>query len=130
MLADLTILYVMNLLRTSMLISQGTGSYITRGLGNPQGWSSSSHGAGRRLSRTKAHEEIPQESFEKSMEGILCDTHPSVKDEAPMAYKDLGEVMKNQESLTEIVHHLLPLINVKGFEKKLPKKYRKKKKKN
>mmetsp|Transcript_14518 Transcript_14518/g.22713 ORF Transcript_14518/g.22713 Transcript_14518/m.22713 type:complete len:361 (-) Transcript_14518:1497-2579(-) len=107
--------------------SMGTGSYITRGLGNLKSWNSSSHGAGRRMSRTKAHSSIPQEVFEESMAGVLCDTHPSVKDEAPMAYKDLTEVMKNQESLTEIVHHLLPLINVKGFESKIPKRYQKKK---
>lgn len=104
--------------------SMGTGSYITRGRGNPLSWSSSSHGAGRRMSRTKAHSNIPQSEFEESMKGILCDTHPSVKDEAPQAYKDLTEVMKNQESLTEIVYHLLPLVNVKGFESKLKKRYR------
>lgn len=105
--------------------SMGTGSYITRGKGNLKSWNSSSHGAGRRMSRTRAHADIPQESFEDAMKGILCDTHPSVKDEAPQAYKDLSLVMKNQESLTEIVHHLLPIINVKGFESKLPKRYRK-----
>ena len=105
--------------------SMGTGSYITRGKGNLKSWNSSSHGAGRRLSRTKAHGNISQQDFEASMAGILCDTHPSVKDEAPQAYKDLSVVMEQQESLTDIVHHLLPLINVKGFEKKLPKKYRK-----
>jgi tRNA-splicing ligase RtcB (3'-phosphate/5'-hydroxy nucleic acid ligase) len=105
--------------------SMGTGSYITRGRGNMMSWRSSSHGAGRRMSRTKAHSNITQEDFERLMEGIVCDTHPSVKDEAPQAYKDLAVVMKQQESLTDIVHRLLPLINVKGFEKKLPKKYQK-----
>lgn len=105
--------------------SMGTGSYITRGKGTLESWNSSSHGAGRRLSRAKAHGNISQHDFEASMAGILCDTHPSVKDEAPQAYKDLSVVMEQQESLTDIVHHLLPLINVKGFEKKLPKKYRK-----
>ena len=60
----------------------------------------------------------------RKMQGIICDTHPSVKDEAPAAYKDLTEVMKHQESLTEIVYRLLPIINVKGFETKLPKKYK------
>ena len=113
------------MLTETLLQCQGTGSYITRGLGNLDSWNSSSHGAGRRMSRTKAHSNIAQEDFEKSMKGILCDTHPSVKDEAPMAYKDLSEVMQNQESLTEIVHHLLPLINVKGFESNVPKRYRK-----
>lgn len=105
--------------------SMGTGSYITQGKGNLMSWNSSSHGAGRRMSRTQAHSSIPQEAFEESMKGIICDTHPSVKDEAPQAYKDLTEVMKNQESLTDIVYHLRPIINVKGFENKLPKKYRK-----
>lgn len=104
--------------------SMGTGSYITRGKGNLDSWNSSSHGAGRRLSRTKAHAEITQDDFEESMAGIVCDTHPSVKDEAPQAYKDLGEVMEQQESLTDIVHRLKCLVNVKGFEKKIPKKYR------
>jgi len=105
--------------------SMGAGSYITRGKGNMMSWSSSSHGAGRRMSRTHAHSNISQDEFEKAMEGIICDTHPSVKDEAPQAYKDLTEVMKNQESLTDVVHRLYPIINVKGFESKLPQKYRK-----
>ena len=110
--------------------SMGTGSYITRGKGNPESWNSCSHGAGRRMSRTAAHNNIPQEEFVRSMGDIVCDTHPSVKDEAPMAYKDLTEVMKNQENLTEIVYRLHPLVNVKGFEEKLRKKYRNKRKKN
>jgi tRNA-splicing ligase RtcB (3'-phosphate/5'-hydroxy nucleic acid ligase) len=103
--------------------SMGTGSYITRGKGNSKSWNSSSHGAGRRMSRTQAHREISQQDFEASLKGIVCDTNDNVRDEAPQAYKDLTEVMKNQESLTEIVHHLLPLINVKGFESKTPKRY-------
>jgi tRNA-splicing ligase RtcB len=96
--------------------SMGTGSYITRGLGDLQSWNSSPHGAGRRMSRTKAHRVIPQKAFESSMTGIVCDTNPNVKDEAPQAYKDLDEVMENSSSLTEIVHRLIPLVNVKGFE--------------
>ena len=104
--------------------SMGTGSYITRGKGDIKSWNSSSHGAGRRMSRTKAHAAIPQSEFQSLMEGIVCDTHPSVRDEAPQAYKDLASVMEQQSDLTEIVHRLLPLVNVKGFEKKTPKKYR------
>ena len=69
---------------------------------------------------------IQQSDFESSMNGIVCDTDPGVKDEAPMAYKNLEEVMQHQESLTDVVHRLLPLVNVKGFEKKIPRKYRKK----
>eukprot|EP00522_Entomoneis_paludosa_P010610 CAMPEP_0172453520 /NCGR_PEP_ID=MMETSP1065-20121228/10802_1 /TAXON_ID=265537 /ORGANISM="Amphiprora paludosa, Strain CCMP125" /LENGTH=517 /DNA_ID=CAMNT_0013205703 /DNA_START=153 /DNA_END=1706 /DNA_ORIENTATION=+ len=97
--------------------SMGTGSYITRGRGNALSWSSSSHGAGRVMSRTAANKNISQKDFEESMKGIVCDTSSSVKDEAPQAYKDLTVVMKNQESLTDIEHRLLPLVNVKGFGK-------------
>lgn len=81
------------------------------------------------MSRTRAHYEISQDDFEESMKGIVCDVVPGVKDEAPQAYKDLGEVMKNQQSLTEVVSRLLPIVNVKGFEEKVQKKYRRKKNK-
>jgi len=105
--------------------SMGAGSFITRGKGNILSWNSSSHGAGRKMSRTKAHSAITQDSFEKAMKGIICDTHPSVKDEAPQAYKNLSTVIQNQHSLTDVVHRLYPLINVKGFSSKVPSKYRK-----
>lgn len=98
--------------------SMATGSYITRGKGNPDAWSSSSHGAGRRMSRTKALKAINQRDFEHAMEDVVWDAHPSLRDEAPQAYKDLKTVMANQESMVEIVHHLTPIVNVKGLSGK------------
>ena len=59
------------------------------------------------------------------MEGIVCDHVEAVRDEAPQAYKDLTEVMANQQDLTEIVHRLQPLINVKGFDKHFKGKVKK-----
>lgn len=38
--------------------SQGTASYIVEGLGNPDSFMSSSHGAGRRMSRSEAVEKL------------------------------------------------------------------------
>ena len=38
----------------------GAGSFVTRGRGNASSWSSCSHGAGRKMSRTKAKEHITQ----------------------------------------------------------------------
>jgi tRNA-splicing ligase RtcB len=68
------------------------------------------------MSRTMAKKVIQQETFRKSMSGIVYDEDvTSLIDEAPMAYKDLDIVMKDQSLLVEIVHRLLPLINVKGF---------------
>ena len=58
-----------------------------------------------------------QADFEKAMKGIVCDHVEAVRDEAPQAYKDLTEVMANQQDLTDVVHKLSPLINVKGFDK-------------
>lgn len=98
--------------------SMGVGSYIVKGRGARGSWQSCSHGAGRTMSRTRAKKEIPQEAFEASMKGIICDTNPAVRDEAPQAYKDLGQVLKNQADLVEVEHRLLPLVNVKGFEEK------------
>lgn len=98
--------------------SMATGSYITRGKGNTDAWSSSSHGAGRRMSRTKALKQIQQRDFEHAMEGVVWDAHPSLRDEAPQAYKDLNTVMQNQASMVEIVHHLTPIVNVKGLSGK------------
>jgi len=99
--------------------SMGTGSYIVRGKGAPDSWQSCSHGAGRSMSRASAFRSISKEAFMRHMRerGIVWDSRfaDKVKDEAPMAYKDLGQVMQNQEDLVEVVHHLQPLINMKGF---------------
>jgi len=103
--------------------SMGVGSYVTLGRGNPNSWSSCSHGAGRRMSRTRAANTIQQDEFEAAMKGIVCDTDPRVIDEAPQAYKDLDAVMRLQQSLVDIKHRLTPLINVKGFGK-VPKRSR------
>jgi len=93
----------------------GVGSYIIRGKGNSLSWESCSHGAGRLMSRTMAKKTLTQEQFQQSMQGIVFDDSPSLIDEAPMAYKDLTVVMRDQELLVEVVHRLQPLINVKGF---------------
>ncbi|DBA69704.1 TPA: hypothetical protein ACH3X2_012636 [Trebouxia sp. C0005] len=97
--------------------SMGVGSFITKGKGDPQAWNSSSHGAGRAMSRTRAKATITQKQFTDSMVGIVCDTDFGVIDEAPQAYKDLTTVMANQEDMVDVVHRLLPIINVKGFER-------------
>jgi tRNA-splicing ligase RtcB len=97
------------------------GSFIVRGLGNPDSLFSSSHGAGRVLSRkaAKGVDEngdpwIPMEAFEKEMEGIAAKVTESTKDESPFAYKDIYTVMEEQKNLVTILQHITPIINVKG----------------
>lgn len=91
------------------------GCFIVRGLGNPDALYSSSHGAGRVLSRRKAKEQITLEQFEESMKGVWAATvGQGTIDESPFAYKDIFKVMELQEDLVEIVHYVKPIINVKG----------------
>jgi len=90
------------------------GSFIVAGKGNPDSLSSSSHGAGRAMSRKQARRTIDMEVFRKQMEGVTSKVAESTLDEAPGAYKDIFEIMKLQKEMVEITHHLKPMINVKG----------------
>ena len=96
--------------------SMATGCFIIKGKGNPDSLNSSSHGAGRRFSRKEAKETITMEDFKTSMDGIIATVKPGTLDESPQAYKDIFEVMKLQEDLVEIIHHIKPLINIKGLD--------------
>lgn len=91
------------------------GSFIVCGRGNPDSLYSSSHGAGRVLSRRKAKEQITLEQFQESMKDIPAATvGQGTVDESPFAYKDIFKVMELQEDLVDIVHYVKPIINVKG----------------
>ena len=97
--------------------SQGTKSYIVEGLGNPESFMSCSHGAGRRMGRKAAQRELNLEEQQKILDdqGIVHSVrHAKDLDEAPGAYKDIDEVMANQEDLVKIVHTLTPLGVIKG----------------
>jgi len=97
--------------------SMATGSYIVRGLGNPESFMSCSHGAGRVMSRGQAVRSITLESFAHKMKGIVAETGKEYLDEAPQAYKDLDTVIHNQVELVEPVRRLHPIMNVKGAGK-------------
>jgi len=95
--------------------SQGTKSYIVKGLGNPNSFMSCSHGAGRRMSRKKAKETLDLADQQAIMEGIKHTmTNANDLDEAPGAYKDIDEVMAQQSDLVEIVTELTPIAVIKG----------------
>jgi len=97
--------------------SQGSKSYIVEGKGNPESFHSCSHGAGRKMSRTKAIAELSLEEEQKKLDdrGILHAVRgKNSLDEAPGAYKDISVVMENQKDLVDIVVELEPLAVVKG----------------
>lgn len=97
--------------------SQGTKSYIVRGKGNPESFNSCSHGSGRKMGRNQAEKELNLEEEIKKLDdqGILHAIRGKKDlDEASGAYKDIQEVMKNQEDLVEILVELTPLGVIKG----------------
>ena len=97
--------------------SQGSKSYIVKGLGNPDSFMSCSHGAGRKMSRTKAKEELNLEEEKRKLDeqGIIHGVR-TIKDldEASGAYKNIDEVMENQKDLVEILVELKTLAVIKG----------------
>jgi tRNA-splicing ligase RtcB len=96
--------------------SMGTDTYIVRGKGNPDSYNSSSHGAGRRLSRGQAKRELDKAGLKELMLGKtwLADSATSLIDEDPRAYKDIRQVMEDQSDLTGVVHRLTQILNYKG----------------
>jgi len=94
--------------------SMGARSFIVRGLGNPESFCSSAHGAGRKMSRTAAEKQFTVADMVALTQGVICRKDKDVIDEIPGAYKDIDQVMANQADLTEILHTLKQVVCVKG----------------
>ena len=97
--------------------SQGTASYIVEGLGNEDSFKSCSHGAGRLMSRKKARDILNLEEEKKKLDnqGIIHSVRNKCNlDEASGAYKNIDDVMNNQNDLVKIVTKLTPLAVIKG----------------
>jgi tRNA-splicing ligase RtcB len=94
--------------------SMGTGSYIVRGLGNTDAFCSASHGAGRKMSRSKAKKLFTARDLVEQTAGVECRKDAGVVDEIPGAYKNIDTVMKQQKDLVEVVAHLKQVVCVKG----------------
>ena len=94
--------------------SMGAKSYIVRGKGNPESFCSCSHGAGRRMSRSKAKRLFSVDDLTAQTAGIECRKDSGVLDELPAAYKDIDQVMAYQADLVEVVHTLRQVLCIKG----------------
>ena len=97
--------------------SQGSSSYIVEGLGNPESFMSCSHGAGRKMSRTRAKNELDPAAEIKRMDdmGIVHGMrHQNYLDEATGAYKDINLVIQQQLDLIKVLVKLKPLAVIKG----------------
>lgn len=94
--------------------SMGTGSFVVKGLGNTDGYCSASHGAGRKMSRSKAKKVFTVEDLAAQTAGVECRKDAGVVDEIPGAYKDLESVIAAQVDLVSVEARLTTLLCVKG----------------
>lgn len=90
--------------------SMTASGYIVRGKGEAASLFSASHGAGRKMSRGKARQSYTGSEMKKvlSREGVTL--IGGGVDEAPVAYKDLKEVMRYQQDLVETIGKFTPKI--------------------
>ena len=97
--------------------SQGTKSYIVKGLGNPESFNSCSHGAGRKMGRKESQRtlNLEEEVSKLNKLGVIhAIRNEKDLDEAPGSYKYIDEVMSNQKDLVKVLVELTPLAVVKG----------------
>jgi tRNA-splicing ligase RtcB len=94
--------------------SMGARSYIVRGKGNADSFSSCSHGAGRTMSRGDAKRRFTLADHRAATAGVECRKDQGVIDETPAAYKDIDAVMAAQSDLVDVVHTLKQVVCVKG----------------
>ena len=96
----------------------GMSSYIVEGLGNPESFNSSSHGAGRLLGRKQARMTIPLETTinDLSEKNITLGKVrlDDLSEESMRAYKNIDEVLRKENDLVKPVMKLETLAVIKG----------------
>ncbi|HXV95208.1 MAG TPA: RtcB family protein [Gaiellaceae bacterium] len=102
--------------------SMGTESFVLAGEPGSleRSFGSTCHGAGRRMSRTKARQEVTGSVLRKELEArgivVRCPSNRGLAEEAPGAYKDVARVVAVVEraGLARRVARLRPIGVVKG----------------
>ncbi|GHN00608.1 RNA-splicing ligase RtcB [Cytophagales bacterium WSM2-2] len=98
--------------------SMATPGFIVRGKGKVASINSASHGAGRTMSRTKAKETLSPKQVSQFLKDAGVELIGSGLDEAPMAYKNIHQVMQAQEELVEVLGSFMPkIVRMCGDEK-------------
>lgn len=84
--------------------------FIVSGLGNELALHSAAHGAGRKMSRQKAMSTTTMGGLKKVVQAAKVELIGGSPEEAPIAYKDIDEVMKCQGLLVNIEGKFYPRI--------------------
>jgi tRNA-splicing ligase RtcB len=88
--------------------SMAAPGYLVEGLGNPASLNSAAHGAGRRLSRTKARESTRWSHLRGVLDSAGVHLLSAGLDESPHAYKDIETVMAAQADLVRPLARFMP----------------------
>jgi tRNA-splicing ligase RtcB len=96
--------------------SMATASYIVEGLGSDDAFGSCSHGAGRIMSRKEARKQVRPRALAQAMRRVAYPEHllNQLVEEAPAAYRDIGEVLDDQRDLVRRRVRLEPMAVLKG----------------
>ena len=96
--------------------SMATASYVVEGLGCAMAFDSCSHGAGRVLTRSQARATVHPQALARDMRRIVWPEHLARKlvEEAPGAYRAIGEVLDAQDDLVKREKRLEPIAVLKG----------------
>jgi tRNA-splicing ligase RtcB len=90
--------------------SMASPGFVVRGRGNADSLNSASHGAGRAMSRTAAKEKYRWSHVQPQLEAAGVRLLSAGIDEAPVAYKDIHQVMAAQADLVEVIARFDPKI--------------------
>lgn len=88
--------------------SMAAPGFLVRGKGNAESLHSASHGAGRAMSRSKANQSLNWKDVKGLLRARKVKLISAGLDEAPMAYKDIEQVMAAQADLVEILGRFEP----------------------
>ena len=90
--------------------SMASPGYIVSGKGCEESLFSTSHGAGRTMSRLDARNSISRHTLNKQLAERGVTLIGGTTEEAPLAYKDIDMVMAAQQELVNIVGKIIPRI--------------------
>ena len=90
--------------------SMADPAFVVRGKGKAESLLSASHGAGRRMSRTKAKARYNWRAVKNDLEKKGVRVLSAGADEVPGAYKNIEDVMREQADLVETVARFDPRI--------------------
>ncbi len=90
--------------------SMATPGYVVRGRGGADSLDSASHGAGRAMSRTAARNQYRWAHIRPQLDAAGVKLLSAGIDEAPVAYKDIHQVMAAQRDLVDVIARFDPKI--------------------